>query len=114
MAGFTISKEYNETFEINASISLQGGITDSIVESALGVSVGGSYRRGSGESYTATVPSGYRGRIAYRYYSTLYMFDNKTTYVWSSTPPVTTEEYDACSAESAPYDGYYYLQLLAV
>lgn len=113
MAGFTISKEYNDTFEVNASLSLEGGIPKSTVEAVLGISVGGSYTRGSGETYTATVPGGYRGRIAYRYYSTLYMFDNKTTYVWSSIPPVTTEEYDACSAESAPYDGYYYLQLLA-
>lgn len=114
MAGFTITKEYNESFQVNATLSLSGGITKSAVETALGVSVGGSYTRGSGESYSATVPSGYRGRIAYRYYSTLYMFDNKTTYFWSYTPLVTSEEYNACSAETAPYDGYYYLQLLAV
>lgn len=113
MAGFTISKEYNETVEVNASLNLNGGISKSSVEGSLGVSVGGSYTRGSGESYSATVPSGYRGRIAYRYYSTLYMFDNKTSYIWSSYPLVITEEFDACSAESAPYDGYFYMQLLA-
>lgn len=113
MAGFTVTKEYNRAFDISVSISLEGGITKSQVEGSLGVEVGGTYSWGSGESYSATVPSGYRGRIAYRYYSYLYLFDNKTTYIWSSLPLVTTEEIDACSAESAPYDGYYYLQLLA-
>lgn len=114
MPGFTISKEYNRTVEVNASLSLAGGISKGAVEGELGVSVGGSYTRGSGETYSATVPSGYRGRIAYRYNSTLYSFDNKTTYVWSSSPLVTTEEFDPCSAESAPYDGYFYMQLLSI
>lgn len=112
--GFTVTKSYSETAELNASLSLSGGITKGIVEGQLGVSVGGTYSCGQGESYSAVVPSGYRGRIAYRYYSYMYTFDNKTTYIWSSLPLVTTTEYDACYAQGAPYDGYFYLQLLAI
>lgn len=114
LAGFTVTKSYDRAFDISVSLSLEGGITKNQVEGALGIEVGGTYSWGSGESYSAVVPSGYRGRIAYRYYSYLYLFDNKTTYIWSSLPLVTTEEIDPCSAESAPYDGYYYLQLLAM
>lgn len=114
LAGFTVTKSYDRAFDISVSLNLEGGITKNQVEGKLGIEVGGTYTWGSGESYSAVVPSGYRGRIAYRYYSYLYLFDNKTTYIWSSLPFVTTEEIDPCSAESAPYDGYYYLQLLAM
>lgn len=114
MPGFTVTKEYSRSVEVNASLNLVGGISKGYVEGQLGVTVGGSYSRGSSESYSAVVPSGYRGRIAYRYYFHLYLFNNRTTYIWSSFPLVTTEEIDACSAESAPYDGYFYLQLLAL
>lgn len=112
--GFTISKSYNRTFTLSTSISLSGGITKGAVSGELGVEVGGSWSWGEGEEYSAVVPSGYRGRIAYRYDSTMYLFDNKTTYVWSTMPLHTTVEYDACSAESKPHSGYYYMQLIAI
>jgi len=113
--GFTVTKHYDETFTISASLELAGGISKSDVEGTLGIQVGGSYTWGSGESYEATVPSGWRGRISYRYYSYMYVFDNETTYFTlptASTPPIVTKvTVDPCSAISKPYDGFYYLEL---
>lgn len=112
--GFTVTKEYNRSVEINASLSLNGGISKGAVEAALGVTVGGSYSRGSSESYSKTVPNGYKGRIVYYYSCTVYNFTNKTTYVWPNTIPVLmTYAYDKCTAYGAPYDGYFALQLKA-
>lgn len=112
--GFTVTKEYSRSIEINASLNLNGGISKSSVEAALGVSVGGSYTRGSSESYSKTVPNGYKGRIVYYYSCKVYNFTNKTAYVWPNTiPQLITYEYDSCSASGAPYDGYFGLQLKA-
>lgn len=112
--GFTITKEYNRSVEINASLNLNGGISKSAVEAAIGVTVGGSYTRGSSESYSKTVPDGYKGRIVYYYSCTVYTFTNKTAYVWPNTiPQLITYEYDNCSASGAPYNGYFGLQLVA-
>lgn len=112
--GFTISKEYSKSVEINASLNLNGGISKNDVEAAIGVSVGGSYTRGTSETYTATVPNGYKGRIVYYYTCTTYNFTNKTAYVWPNTiPQLITYEYDDCSAQGAPRDGYFGLQLIA-
>lgn len=115
--GFTVTKSYNETFTISVALELAGGITKGDVEGTLGVQVGGSYSWGSQESYSATVPSGYRGRISYRYYSYLYTFDNQTSYYTlptaSSPPVVYNVTVDRCTAVSKPYDGLYYLELRA-
>lgn len=112
--GFTVTKEYSRSVEINASLNLNGGISKDTVEAAIGVTVGGSYDRGESESYSTVVPDGYKGRIVYCYKITIYKFDNKTTYVWPNTIPVLiTTEYDACSAYGAPYDGFFSLQLIS-
>lgn len=113
--GFTVTKQYDETFTISTSVELAGGISKKDVEATLGIQVGGSYAWGEKESYSATVPSGWRGRISYRYYSYMYVFDNETTYFTlptaSSPPRVTKVTVDPCSAVSKPYDGFYYLEL---
>lgn len=112
--GFTVTKELNRTVEVNASLNLNGGISKGAVEGALGVTVGGSYTRGASESYSKTVPNGYKGRIVYYYSCTVYNFTNKTSYVWPNTiPQLITYEYDKCSAQSAPRNGYFGLQLIA-
>lgn len=111
--GFKISKEYSKSVEVNASLNLNGGISKSTAEASIGASIGGSYTRGSSETYAATVPKGYRGRIVYYYTCTTYNFTNKTTYVWPNTiPQQITHEYDACSAQGAPRNGYFGLQLV--
>lgn len=110
--GFTVTKEYNRTVEINAALNLNGGISKGAVEGELGVTVGGSYIRGSSESYSKEVPNGYKGRIVYYYTCTVYTFTNKTAYVWPNTiPQLITYEYDDCSAHGAPRNGYFGLQL---
>lgn len=110
--GFSISKEYSKSVEINASLNLNGGISKDTAEASIGTTIGGSYTRGSSETYTATVPNGYKGRIVYYYTCTTYNFTNKTAYVWPNTiPQLITYEYDACSAQGAPRDGYFGLQL---
>lgn len=110
--GFTISKEYSKSVEINASLNLNGGISKGEAEASIGATIGGSYTCGSSETYTATVPKGYKGRIAYYYTCTTYNFTNKTAYVWPNTIPLLiTYEYDNCSAQGAPRDGYFGLQL---
>ncbi len=112
--GFTVTKEYNRSVEINASLDLNGGISKGDVEAAIGVSVGGSYTRGASESYSKEVPKGYKGRIVYYYTCTVYTFTNKTAYVWPNTiPQLITYEYDDCSAQGAPRNGYFGLQLVA-
>ncbi len=112
--GFTVTKEYNRSVEVNASLDLNGGISKGDVEAAIGVSVGGSYTRGASESYSQVVPNGYKGRIVYYYTCTVYTFTNKTAYVWPNTiPQLITYEYDDCSAQSAPRNGYFGLQLIA-
>ncbi len=112
--GFTVTKEYSRSVEINASLNLNGGITADMVSTQIGVSVGGSYSRGENESYSKTVPDGYKGRIVYYYDCTVYSFTNKTTYYWPNTiPQQITYEYDSCSAEGAPRNGYFGLQLIA-
>ncbi len=111
--GFTISKEYNKSVVINASLDLKGGISKKTAEASIGFSIGGSYTRGSSETYTKTVPKGYKGRIVYYYECTTYKFTNKTTYIWpNTTPQLITHEYDACSAQGAPRNGYFGLQLI--
>lgn len=106
--GFTISKSYNKSITIEASLNLNGGISKSAVEASLGVSIGGSYTRGESESYTVTVPQGRQGRIVYFYNCKVYEFTNRTTYRW---PFYTTVEFDDCSAQGAPYNGSFALQL---
>ena len=111
--GFEISKEYNKSVVINASLNLNGGISKKTAEASIGASIGGSYTRGSSETYTAKVPKGYKGRIVYYYDCTTYKFTNKTTYVWqNTTPPLKTYEYNACSAQGAPRNGYFGLELI--
>jgi len=114
MPGITITKSYDKTFTLSTSITLTGGIEISVVTAQIGVEVGGSYAWGQGESYSVTVPSGYKGRIAYRYDSKMYFFDNKITYYYSF-PSYTTVEYHPCSAEGKPLPGgTYYLQIIAI
>lgn len=115
-AGFTVTKEYSRGVTVNAALDLSGGISKGDVEAALGVNVGGSYVCGESESYQSPViPSGYKGRIVYRYTCTVYMFTNKTAYFWPNTiPQLITYEYDDCTAESGPRDGYFDLQLIAM
>jgi hypothetical protein len=111
--GFTISKSYSTEVSVSAALSLSGGIEKNAVSGELGFEVGGSYSRGYGEEYSTTVPNGYRGRIAYRYSSTLNYFDNKTTYIWQTAPYSSSTFYNACTAESEPTNGYFYLQLIS-
>ncbi len=116
--GFTISKSTHTTFNINLALNLNGGITNGIVETALGASLGGAYETGYGESYTAVIPKGYIGRIAYRYCSYMYDFTNKATYIHYGNPPYFVQiplymevQYHRCRGESRPYHGFYYLQI---
>lgn len=112
--GFTVTKEYSRAIEIHADFNLQGGISKSTVEGALGITVGGSYTRGESESYSKVVPNGYKGRIVYYYTCTVYTFVNETAYVWPNTiPRLITYEYDDCYANGAPRNGYFGLQLIA-
>lgn len=106
--GFTVSKTYSQGVSITSGLSLNGGISTDIVNASLGISAGATHTRGQSESYSATVPAGYKGRISYRYDIKCYNFTNRTTYsqnwnVWSDD--------SACYAEGAPYNGYFYLQL---
>lgn len=111
--GFTVTKAYDKSIEVNASLDLKGGISKKIAEGSIGVSIGGSYTRGSSEEYTKTIPDGYKGRIVYYFDCTTYNFTNKTTYIWPNTIPLLmTYEYDACSAQGAPRNGYFGLQLV--
>lgn len=109
--GFTITKEYSKSAEISVAVNLVGGITKNIVEHSLGITIEKSYSQGSNESYSRTVPNGYKGRIVYYYSSTVYNFTNKTTYYWPEGG--FFYHYDECTVQSAPRNGYFGLQLIA-
>ncbi len=111
--GFILTKEYSSSVTFTMEVDFK--IPKAEAEKTLGITLGGSYTFGSSVSYTApAIPEGYLGRIAYRVKFDYYIFDDRITYVYDTIPLTYYDAYEYnCSAESAPYDGYFYLELKA-
>ena len=108
----SVSYSMGSSFSISASISTSVGVTEDIVTTTLGGSVTGSSTITADQTYTFNIPSGYKGRIVYRYSYDYYTFDCVT--YWYLTGD--TDRGDG-SARSKPHDdasAYFTLQLVEI
>lgn len=106
----TVSYSMGESFELSASISTSVGVTAEVVSAELGSSVTGSRQITASQSYTYDIPSGYKGRIIYRYSYDMYLFDCVTR--WTLTGGIDRGEGSAISKPYNDASAYFTIQLV--
>jgi hypothetical protein len=82
-SGFILTVATGESFNINLSASLNGGISLPVASAGLGVTVGTSFTKTVSNTYSKKIPKKYIGRIVYNYSTDRYTFTNETTYYFA-------------------------------
>lgn len=99
----TVSWSVSETYSVSKSLSLQVGVTDSVVSAAIGAEYTKSHTISTSTERTFKVPYGKEGRVKVTYQRPYRTFTCVTTYSYT-TPPYSVEETGAGNALGAPYN----------